>query len=345
MKHINLVRSNEMSIQEIDLPKLQNLNDVLIKIEAVGICGSDIHYYKHGKIGDQIINYPFSLGHECSGIVVEIGSDVRNLLPGYRVAIDPLISCGTCSQCLNGREHTCLNQKFLGCPGQLEGCLSEYVVLPERNCFRIPNEMSAETAVLVEPLSIGYYATQFMNHIANVETVAILGAGPIGLSVALSLKTVGINSIYMTDILDYRLSFSHTAGAIWTGNPHKEDVVNILKTKNPSLFDIVFECCGKQEALDQAIELLKPGGMLLIVGIPETNRISFDISKIRRKEITIQNVRRQNNCIQPVIDLISTGKLCPDFLITHIFPFHKTKDAFNLVAEYQENVIKAIIRL
>jgi 2-desacetyl-2-hydroxyethyl bacteriochlorophyllide A dehydrogenase len=216
--------------------------------------------------------------------------------------------------------------------------------MPERNCYSVPGKINGEMAALVEPLSIGYYAAQFLNNTKVVDAIGILGVGPIGLGVLLSLQALGHNQIYVTDKLDYRLQIAKNKEAVWIGNPDKSDIVADLKKINPNNFDAVFECCGKQEALDQAMEILKPGGKLFIVGIPETDKVSFDVSKMRRKEITIQNVRRQNNSIQPVIDLIVSGKWSPEFMITHRFPLEKTDEAFQTVANYNDGVIKAMIK-
>ncbi len=344
MKKVALTGIKEFGIFDTSIPEIINEDDVLLKIESVGICGSDMHYYNEGKIGDQIIDFPFAVGHEGSAKVVEVGEGVSKIKVGDIVAIEPAVSCHECSQCLSGREHTCLHQKFLGCPGQIEGCLSEYIVMPEKNCFPVPENMNEEEAALVEPLSIGYYAVQFIKEKKDINSTAILGVGPIGLGVMLSLQSMGIKNIYVTDKLDYRIEAAKNMGAVWGGNPGKENIVPILQDINPQLFDVVFECCGKQEALDQAIEILKPGGTLLIVGIPVEDRISFDISRIRRKEITIQNVRRQNNSIQPVIDLIASGKLNPGFMLTHRYSFDETGKAFQTVANYEEGVIKALIK-
>ena len=160
----------------------------------------------------------------------------------------------------------------------------------------------------------------------------------------LSLLASGFNNIFVTDKLDYRLNAAKNNGAIWIGNPDKENVLSKLKNANSQLFDAVFECCGQQEAFDFAADILKPGGTLLIVGIPEEDRISFNISKIRRKEITIQNVRRQNKSTDSVIDLIASGKLSLEFMITHRFNYEKTNEAFDIVSNYQDNVIKALIK-
>lgn len=344
MKKFALTGIKKLEIIEVPMPKIFNAEDVLLKIDTVGVCGSDMHYYNEGKIGDQIIEFPFTIGHECSAKVIEVGKLVSNINIGEIVAVEPAVSCHRCSQCLNGREHTCLNLNFLGCPGQIEGCLSEYIVMPEKNCYPIPKSMNGTEAALVEPLSIGYYAAKFLDQLKDKKSAAILGIGPIGLSVMLSLQVRGIEKIFVTDKLDYRIETAKKTGATWVGNPDKENIVSIVKDINPELFDMVFECCGQQEAIDQAVEILKPGGTLLIVGIPEVDRISFNISKVRRKELSIQNVRRQNNCIQPVIDLIASREWSPNFMVTHSFPFEKTAEAFRTVANYEDKVIKALIK-
>lgn len=344
MKKVNLTGIQKFGIVESVKPHLINDEDVLLRIDTIGICGSDIHYYKEGKIGDQIIDFPFTMGHECSAIVEEIGRKVSRVKPGDIVAIEPVISCHKCQQCLSGREHTCLNQKFLGAPGQLDGGLAGYLIMPQKNCYLVPKNMDSEMAAMVEPLSIGYYASQFIKSFGKINTIAILGVGPIGLGVILSLQARDFKNIFVTDKLDYRLDIAEKASAVWRGNPDKEDIVAELKKINSDGIDAVFECCGKQEALDNAIDILKPGGTLFIVGIPEEDRISFNISKIRRKEITIQNVRRQNHSIQPVIDLLSTGKISCNFMITHRFNYEKTSEAFDTVANYKDNVVKALIK-
>ena len=344
MKKVSLTGIGKFEVVEVVKPQIINDGDVLLKINTVGICGSDIHYYKEGKIGDQVIDFPFVIGHECSAIVEEVGKSVTNVKPGDLVAVEPALSCHKCQQCLSGREHTCTNQKFLGCPGQIDGCLSEYIIMPGRNCYPVPQNVNAEMAAMVEPLTIGYYASQFIKNIEKINSIAILGVGPIGLGVMLSLFVRGFRNIFVTDKLDYRLNVAKKAGAVWTGNPDEVDIVSELRKINRDGFDAVFECCGKQEALDNSVDILKPGGTLLIVGIPETDKISFDISKIRRKEITIQNVRRQNKSVNPVIDLISSGKISPEFMITHRFNYEKTGQAFDIVSNYQNNVVKALIK-
>jgi L-iditol 2-dehydrogenase len=163
------------------------------------------------------------------------------------------------------------------------------------------------------------------------------------MSVMLALQSEGIASTFVTDKIDKRLSIAKSQGASWTGNPLKTDVVNDISNKEPLLLDVVFECCGQQDAMDNAIDLLKPGGKLIIIGIPEFDRWSMSADKIRRKELVFQNIRRQLNCVQPAIDLIKNKKVDVSAMITHQFPFNQTQKAFDLVSGYQDGVMKAMI--
>lgn len=343
MQTMKLTGVRQMAMQEAPMPVITQKDHVLIKMARVGICGSDVHYFTEGGIGSQRVRYPWAVGHEGAGIVQAIGDGVSRVRPGDRVAFDPALPCGACDQCLEGRPHTCRAQKFLGCPGQVEGCLAEYLVLPERNCFPIPDTMTLDEAATIEPLSIGIYALS-LAALPPGATLGILGAGPIGLSVLLPAKAQGAGRISMTDKIDARLHAASRAGADWVGNPGTEDVVAEIVRREPALLDAVFECSGEQDAMDQAVQLLRPGGMLLLIGIPGgSNRVSFDINLLRRKELVIQNVRRQNNCVQKAIDMVAEGKVDVRQMITHTLPFSQTQQGFDRVADYQDGVVKAMI--
>lgn len=344
MKSVQFTGIRQLEIIDVPQPHIKNADDVLLKIASVGVCGSDIHYYADGRIGDQILKYPFAAGHETSAIVEKVGPGVKGLKPGDRVAVEPAVSCQSCDQCLSGRENTCRHILFLGCPGELAGCLCEFIVMPERNCFKIPQSMTMAQAAFAEPLSIAIYSLKYLEN-KNIQTCAVLGAGPIGLSVLLEAKYKGIDTIYVTDKINHRLGVAKKAGARWGGNPDEMDIVSEIVAMEPNQLDCVIECCGQQEAIDQAVELLKPGGLLVIVGIPIEKRISVDMSATRRKEITIQNVRRQNNCLDVAVDRIASGKLNVDFLITHKGPLLDAKQIYDKVANYKDGVLKAMIEL
>ncbi len=342
MKSMQLTGIRQMKMFEVPKPDIQNDTDVLIRMCAVGVCGSDVHYYTSGKIGSQVVQYPFPVGHEGAGIVEKVGSAVKSLRPGDRVAIEPAMPCGTCDQCLVGRPHTCRKLRFLGCPGQADGCLSEYIVMPQGSCLPIPESMSFEQAAVSEPLAIGLYAVKLAGDL-NGKNIAILGSGPIGLSVLAAAKLAGAAKTYITDKIDERLKIAQQSGADETYNILRQNVVKEIADQNPLMLDTVFECCGQQEALDQAINLLKPGGKLLIVGIPEFSRFSFPVDDLRRKEICIQNVRRQNGCDKEAVRVIADGSVATDHWITHRFGLEDCKEAFDLVAEYRDGVMKAMI--
>ena len=344
MKAVVLTGLSQMELREVPDPSIQKEIDVLLKIEKVGICGSDVHYYETGRIGEQIVQYPFIVGHECSATVKAVGNSVTRVKVGDEVVVEPSAPCHNCQQCVQGRENTCYNVRFLGTPDQGDGCLSEYLVMPEECCFPTHSKITLEQAALCEPLSIGFYAVK-RSGLPEDADVAILGAGPIGLSCLLNAIAAKARVCYVTDKIDARVEGAIKGGAAWAGNPDKQDIVKEILDKQPLGVDYVFECAGQQEAIDQAIEMLEPGGKLILIGSPRTERISLEISRIRRKEITIINIRRQNECVQPVIDLVTSGKINTDFMVTHRFSFEQTKQAFDLVAGYKDGVIKAMINI
>lgn len=343
MKAMMLTGIRQMEMMNVPDPKTANDTDVLIKMRVVGVCGSDVHYYETGQIGSQVVQYPFPVGHEGAGVVEAVGSAVTQVAPGDRIAIEPAMPCGECDQCLADRAHTCRTLRFLGCPKQADGCLSEYIVMPEASCFKVTDKTTFDEAAISEPLAIGVYAVKQSIPMQGSK-VGILGSGCIGLSVLLPAQAQGASAIYVTDKIDSRLDLAKTAGAVWGGNPDREDVVEAVKGLEPGGLDVVFECCGEQEALDQAIEMLKPGGKLMLIGIPPiAERVSFLIDKLRHKEICIQNVRRQNHCVQPSLDMMDRGDFDVNVMVTHRFPFEQTQAAFDLAASYEDGVLKAMI--
>jgi L-iditol 2-dehydrogenase len=344
MKAFVLTGIRAMEMREVPTPAIVNADDVLIRMKSIGVCGSDVHYYETGRIGSQVVQYPFTVGHECAGVVEAVGSGVSRMAPGSRVAVDPAIYCGSCDQCRVGRRHTCRKLRFLGCPGQVAGCLSEYIVMPEKCLFPIGEAMTLDQAALAEPLSIGVYAVKQSIPMKSAD-IGILGAGPIGLSVLLPARAQGARTVHVTDKIDARLNLSRRMGADTTANPDKQDAVKEILAHTPAGLDAVFECCGEQDALDQAIDLLKPGGVLMLIGIPRVDRVSFSIDSMRRKEIRVQNVRRQEGCVQAALDMIDSRAANVDPLLTHRFPFEGTKEAFDLVARYADGVLKAVIEM
>jgi len=340
MKAAVLDGIRKITLKEMPAPVIQKPHEVLLHVDAVGMCGSDIHYYSTGRIGSQVVKYPFVVGHEFGGTVLAVGDKVRRVRVGDRVAVDPAMPCFACDQCLAGRTHTCRNLTFLGCPGQASGCLCEQVVMPESSCFPVPSTFSAEDAALIEPLSIGCYAVK-LSGLTEKSRILIQGSGPIGLSVLLAAREAGAEYIAVSEPIAPRRECAISLTADWAGSP--EDVNAHLAETDPLGIDIVFECCGKQEAMDQAVPLLAPGGKLMLIGIPAFDRPNFAIDLLRRKELCIQNVRRQNECVDDAI-LLLEQRPRSRIMITHRFNADQTAEAFELVESYQDGVIKAMIQ-
>jgi L-iditol 2-dehydrogenase len=342
MKAMMLTGIRQMEMKNVPEPEIIKPNDVKIKMLVLGICGSDIHYYTQGQIGSQKVDYPFPVGHEGAGIVIETGTEVTSVKPGDKIAIEPAMPCWECDQCLAGRHHTCRKLRFLGCPGQADGCLTEYIVMPDTSCFPLYGNLTPDHGSISEPMAIGVYAVKKTGGVARL-TIGILGFGPIGMSVMLAARAEGAFSFFITDKIDDRLIIAKKEDAHFTGNPVKENVVEKILNYSPLGLDIVFECCGQQEAFDQAVELLKPGGKLVVVGIPEFDRWSMNVENTRRKEISLQFIRRQVDCVEAALEMMETGRIKIDNMVTHRFPFSKTKEAFDLVASYGDGVMKAMI--
>jgi len=214
--------------------------------------------------------------------------------------------------------------------------------MPESNCFPVNESLNPTEAVLVEPLTIGVYSVEMANADFQNKTIGIFGAGPIGLSVLMILKSMAECTIFCYEPLEYRRRKTAELGATYSFNPLEKDAFEITSEIEPLLLDIVFECSGQQKAIDDATKILKPGGKLILTGIPPEGRYTFDMDMMRRKEITITNVRRQNHCVEKSIKLIENG-LPAEKMVTHHFSPEATQEAFEMVADYNDGVIKAMI--
>jgi len=344
MKAAVLTGIRRMEVREVPEPKIAKDTDVLLRIEKVGVCGSDVHYFETGRIGSQVVKFPFIVGHECAATVARVGKGVKRIRVGDQVVVEPSVSCHACDQCNRGRENTCFKLRFLGTPGQGDGCLSQFIVMPEECCFPTNGTITIEQGALCEPLAIAVYAVK-QSHLPAGADVAILGAGPIGLSCMAVARAEGARTCYMTEKIPERMKMARANGATWVGNPLKEDIVSAILKQQPMGMDVAYECAGQQETIDQAVDLLRAGGALMLIGIPREDRISLSIDKIRRKEVTIVNVRRQNGCTQAAMDLIASGRVNVDFMVTHRFGLDDVQDAFEMVAGYRDGAVKAMIEM
>jgi threonine dehydrogenase-like Zn-dependent dehydrogenase len=212
--------------------------------------------------------------------------------------------------------------------------------MPESCCYPVPEDLSIDDAVLCEPLSIGLYAVKLSIRMEGAAA-GVIGAGPIGLSVLLCAGAYGCERTYVSDPVPARHRSAGENGALWAGTP--EELDEAVRQGEPDLLDVAFECSGTQDGLDQALRLLKPGGKLMIIGIPEFDRFGFDAHTARRHEITLQNVRRQNECVDESMKLVAEGKIDPSFMKTHEFSLDEAPRAFTLIRSYSDGVIKPFV--
>ncbi len=314
---------------------------VTVRMRYVGICGSDIHYYAAGRIGDQVVQYPFILGHEGSG---EIAEGAGRFPKGMPVYIEPAIPCHKCDQCLGGRENTCRNLKFLGNPMESAGCMSEEIALPPECIVPLPAWMRLDEAVLLEPLSIAVYAVRRSRAESGCRA-AIVGAGPIGLSVLLGLTDLEPVRTFVSEPVEARRNAAERLGASGSFDPGSTGAAEAIFDAANGGADVVFECAGTQESTDDAMRMLRPGGTLVLIGIPESSgRITYDPHLARRREATVTNIRRQNKCVDQALSILKRRREAPGLLITHRFLPAQAREAFDLIEHKADRGIKALLQ-
>jgi len=318
--------------------------EMLLRVRAVGVCGSDVHTYLHGRIGPTVLQSPLILGHEFGGQVAQVADEVDNVRLGDRVAVDPARNCTTCEFCLKGHPNLCENLHFCGLWPD-DGALAEYMACPARLAYSLPESISYGGAVLLETLGIAIHAADLGKLRVGYE-VAVLGCGPIGLLVIQMARLSGATRIFATDLLDNRLEFARQCGATDVLNAGEADPVAWVaeQTKGRGV-DVAFEAAGAAETPTQAVEMARHGGTVCLIGIPVEDRTEFRASSARRKGLTIKLVRRMKHTYPRAIALAQRGLAELQSLLTHEFPLEEAEKAFQLVEHYGDGVIKAVIRL
>lgn len=340
MKAAVLVAPGRIEIRERPIPE-PGPGEVRIKVAAVGVCGSDVHYYREGRIGTQVVQYPTLLGHEPAGVIDAVGADA-SLAPGTRVAVEPAAPCLHCECCREGRFNICPAVKFLGTP-PIDGIFEQYHVVPEHCCIPIPAGLTLREAALLEPLGVGLHSVALARP-ALGETAAIFGSGPIGLSVLLALKVSGVAAVFMTDRLDYRLELAERLGARAVANPLRVDVREwLLDLTGGRGVDITFEAAGDAQALGHAFSCARRGGRALLVGIPAADELPMPMHECRRAELLVQHVRRSNGEAARCLPLLESGRIDVKPLATHSFPLERTAAALDLAGDYGDGVVRAMV--
>ncbi len=337
MKAAFLIKPYNIEIREIEKPDIKNQDDVLIRNRSVGVCGSDIHYYKEGRIGDFVVKEPLILGHESSGIIEKVGKRVKDLKEGDRVAIEPGIPCRKCDYCKQGRYNLCPYVKFFATP-PINGTFCEYIVHPSDFVYKIPDNISLDEATLIEPFSVGLHACNLVN-LKPGENVIISGLGPVGILSLLSAKIYGA-IVYGIEKNDKRIELAKSFGAEFifdTKEIEIKKIKNLLKDK----VDVVFECSGFLGLMEETIYWVKRGGRIVFIGLG-TDFLNLNVAKITNDELKIYGIFRYVNTYKRAIEIIDKNKINLKNLISKNFPIDKVKDALEY-PEKNSNCVKVIV--
>jgi L-iditol 2-dehydrogenase len=342
MKVLRLHAPFDLRISEEPVPDIRP-DEVLIRIKSVGVCASDLHYYSEGRIGTQIIDKPLIIGHEPSGVIEDVGAAVTSLKKGDRVAVEPAKPCRQCDLCRAGHTHVCKQVQFFGTP-PVDGALREFVAWPANLAMPIPDNVSLDEAAMVEPLAIGVHAAN-ISHMKGGETVAVFGAGAIGLSVLQAVKVKGAKKIIVSEPVPERRELALKLGADVAMDTSEDVVDRIIAANDDKQLDLSFECAGQPETFCQAAEVARPLATVVIVGIPSEDEYCFPASSSRRKELTIHIQRRSCGTAEESIQLIERGLVDVKSLVTHVFPLERAREAFELAIAKTDGVIRAAIHL
>ena len=317
--------------------------EVQVRVAAVGVCGSDLHSYAEGAVGDTPCVYPMVLGHEPAGVVVKTGAGVTGWSPGDRAALEPALYCYHCEFCLSGHHNVCANLRFMSNPEE-PGFFREYVNLPARNLLALPAGLSLEHATLVEPLAVVLHSMQFVA-LRPGETAAVFGAGPIGLLTVIALKLAGAGRVWAGDPVAHRLDLARAAGADAVLDPRAVDPVRqILADTGNRGVDVAIDCGGKHDSINQCIHAVRNAGRVVVTAIPSGVLVPLEFSPMRRKEIALYNVRRSNHESGAALAMLADhiARFAP--LITHTPPLSEIGRAFAQLENYEDGAGKLVIR-
>ncbi|SFK95164.1 L-iditol 2-dehydrogenase [Paenibacillus sp. 1_12] len=340
MKAALMTEPYQISIVELPVPAIKP-DEVLVKVMAVGICGSDLHYYEHGRIGSYIVEKPIILGHECAGIVAACGEQVTRFKPGDRVAIEPGITCGRCEACKSGKYNLCPDVQFLATP-PVDGAFCQYIAHREDFLFPIPDSLSFEEAALNEPFSVGIHALNRAGFKPGWD-VAIIGMGPVGLTAVAAAKAFGANRIFVSDLEINRLEAAKRLGATDLIYPDVTDASAEIKRLSGGGVHLAIETAGHPRALKTAMQSIRRGGKLSIVGLPPVDEVGVNVPFICDNEIDIYGIFRYVNTYPQGITFLSSGKTDMLSLITDRYPLEQTLEAMERARTNKAGSLKVMV--
>jgi len=314
--------------------------EVLVRVNAVGICGSDLHIYRDGGFGDIVVD-DLVQGHEPAGEVVAVGAGVKRLKTGDRVAIEPGIYCGCCEPCLTGRPNICPDVRYLSARS-IDGAFCEYLSRPEHTLLTLPDSLSFEEGALLEPLSVSIHAVR-ASRLRIGDHVAVVGAGSIGLTLLQAARCAGATRVYVFDRLEHRLEAAKRLGADEVGNVDEINPLEALSewTKG-RLCDRVFEAGGAADSYSLALKMPALGGTIVLVGLC-AEEVSLPLGRVRLGEVNILSLRREAHAYKAAMELVESGRIDVKSLVSHRFPLHRISEAMEVAASYSDGAVKVIV--
>lgn len=341
MKAAVLVETGKIEYEERDIPAIRD-DQVLIQMKHCGICGSDVHYYEHGRIGDFVVREPMVLGHEGAGRVAAVGAAVKDLQVGNLVTMEPGIPCGHCRDCKTGNYNLCPDVIFFATP-PVDGIFQEYVAHPANMCFKLPDGMDTMTGALIEPLSVGFFAAE-QGWATVGQSAVVLGSGCIGLCTLMALKARGVNRVYVSDIFDIRLDKARELGATDVINAAREDTVaRVMELTGGEGVDLVFETAGSRVTTQQTPKLVRRGGTIVMVGMAPESELLYDLGTVVAKQATVRSVFRYRNLYPTCIDATHRIPLPLQSIVTKTFPFDQIPEAIEYNIKNKSETVKVVI--
>lgn len=343
MKVCVLTGKQKLEWVERDIPQPAK-GELQIKLEYVGICGSDLHFYQEGQLANWTLDGPLALGHEPGGVVTAIGEGVTGFEIGDKVSIEPAVPCGKCDECRKGLYNLCTDIKMLAIPHERDGVNAEYCVHDATMCYKLPENVSTLEGAMIEPLAVGIHGTELSD--ARVcETAIVLGSGCIGLCTVMALKARGVSEIYVADVMDKRLEKALEVGATRVFNSRNESIEEFAKTLPGGGADQVYECAGNRITTLQTCRLIKRGGKVTLTGVSPEPVLELDIATLNAMEGTIYSVYRYRNLWPKAIAAVASGAIPVKKIVSHEFPFEECIEAIDYSLNHKDEVIKGVVKM